>query len=136
MLLEFSCKNHKSIKNEVLFSLLASKDTFNDEYLYDCDKNTKDEVFAINQLLVGIDSYKLKSLLYDELYDESDFVFFAVDFVDEQEELEVLLDSLNPTLILKVLSILKEKGKLTSEHKTSALNTINADEIKQYIDAL
>ncbi|WP_444290897.1 AAA family ATPase, partial [Holdemanella biformis] len=35
MLLEFSCKNHKSIKNEVLFSLLASKDTFNDEYLYD-----------------------------------------------------------------------------------------------------
>ena len=38
--------------------------------------------------------------------------------------------------ILKVLSILKEKGKLTSEHKTSALNTINADEIKQYIDAL
>lgn len=110
--------------------------TSNDEYLYDCDKNTKDEVFAINQLLVGIDSYKLKNLLYDELYDESDFVFFAVDFVDEQEELEVLLDSLNPTLILKVLSILKEKGKLTSEHKTSALNTINADEIKQYIDAL
>lgn len=35
MLLEFSCKNHKSIKNEVLFSLLASKDIFNDEYLYD-----------------------------------------------------------------------------------------------------
>ena len=35
MLLEFSCKNHKSIKDEVLFSLLASKDTFNSEYLYD-----------------------------------------------------------------------------------------------------
>lgn len=34
MLLEFKCKNHKSIKNEVTFSLLASKDTFNDEYLY------------------------------------------------------------------------------------------------------
>lgn len=35
MLLEFRCKNHKSIKDEVLFSLLASKDTFNSEYLYD-----------------------------------------------------------------------------------------------------
>ena len=35
MLLEFRCKNHKSTKDEVLFSLLASKDTFNSEYLYD-----------------------------------------------------------------------------------------------------
>ena len=35
MLLEFRCKNHKSIKDEVLFSLLASKDTFNSEYLHD-----------------------------------------------------------------------------------------------------
>lgn len=34
MLLEFKCKNHKSIKNEVCFSLLASKDTFNAEQLY------------------------------------------------------------------------------------------------------
>ena len=34
MLLEFRCKNHKSIKDEVLFSLLASKDTFNSEYWY------------------------------------------------------------------------------------------------------
>lgn len=131
--------NNLSSASAVLLRLAQEKfaeRTGNDEYLYDCDKNTKDEVFAINQLLVGIDSYKLKNLLYDELYDESDFVFFAVDFVDEQEELEALLDSSNPTLILKVLSILKEKGKLTSEHKTSALNTINADEIKQYIDAL
>lgn len=131
--------NNLSSSSAVLLRLAQEKFaelTSNDEYLYDCDKNTKDEVFAINQLLVGIDSYKLKNLLYDELYDESDFVFFAVDFVDEQEELEALLDSSNPTLILKVLSILKEKGKLTSEHKTSALNTINADEIKQYIDAL
>lgn len=34
MLLEFKCKNHKSIKNEVIFSSLATKDTFNEEYLY------------------------------------------------------------------------------------------------------
>ena len=35
MLLEYKCKNHKSIKEEITFSLLASKDTFNEQYLYD-----------------------------------------------------------------------------------------------------
>jgi len=114
------------------FAELAS----NEECLFDCDKNTKDEVYAINQLLVGIDSFKLKSLLYDELYEESDFVFFAVDFVDEIEELEVLLDSTNPTLVLKVLSILKQKEKLTPAHKELALKNIKNDNFKQYIEAI
>lgn len=35
MLIEFKCKNHKSIKDEIVFSALATKDTFNEEYLYD-----------------------------------------------------------------------------------------------------
>lgn len=35
MLLEFKCKNHKSIRNEVVFSLLATKDNVNEKYLYD-----------------------------------------------------------------------------------------------------
>lgn len=34
MLLEFSCSNHKSIKDKVIFSLIASKDTTNEELLY------------------------------------------------------------------------------------------------------
>lgn len=34
MLLEFKCYNHKLIKNEAFFSLLASKDKFNEESLY------------------------------------------------------------------------------------------------------
>ena len=110
--------------------------TANDEYLFDCDKNTKDEVFAINQLLNKFDSSKLTSLLYDELYDESDFVFFAVDFVDEIAELETMLDSSNPTLVLKILTILKEKGKLTSAHKELALKNLKDDNFKQYIEAV
>ena len=108
----------------------------NDEYLFDCDKNTKEEIYAINQLLVGIDSFKLKNLLYDELYDGSDFVFFAVDYVDEPEELETLLDSSNPTLILKVLSRLKDKDEFTEAHKELALKNIKNDELKQIIEAL
>lgn len=35
MLLEFSCSNHKSFKDKVLFSTIASKDDTNEELLYD-----------------------------------------------------------------------------------------------------
>ena len=131
--------NNLSSSSAVLLRLAQEKFaelTSNDEYLYDCDNNTKDEVFAINQLLVGIDSYKLKNLLYDELYDESEFVFFAVDFVDEAEELEALLDTKNPTLILKVLLKLKDKQMLTQSHKDIASKNIGENELKQYIEAL
>ena len=108
----------------------------NEEYLFDCDKNTKDEVQALNNLLKGVSARTLESLLYEELYDESDFVFFAIDYVEEIGELETLLDSSNPTLILKILSLLKEKGALTDAHKELAKRTITQDGLKQYIEAL
>lgn len=110
--------------------------TANDEYLFDCDKNTKDEVIAINKFLSKIDSNKLKSLLYDELFDESDFVFFAVDYVDEIEELEALLDSSNPMLVLKILTKLKEQNALRAEHKQSAINSIDDETLRACILAL
>ena len=110
--------------------------TSNEEYLFDSDKNTKDEVLAINNLLNGVNKQKLDSLLYEELYDGSDFVLFAVDFVDEIEELETLLDSTNPTLILKVLTLLKEKEALTDSHKELALNNVVNDGIKEVIKVL
>lgn len=121
--------------------LMQAKDKFeelcsNEEYLFDCDKNTKDEVQAINGLLKKYNPQKLKSLFYDELYDGSDFVFFAVDYVDEVEELEELLDSENQTLILKVLSVLKSKGSLNAEHKENALKKITNNDIKQIILAI
>ena len=81
-------------------------------------------------------SIKLKSLLYDELYEESNYALFAIDYVDEAEELEVLLDSKNPTLVLKILSRLKELGNLSDLHKKSALKVINAEDLRQYINAL
>lgn len=110
--------------------------TSNEEYLFDSDKNTKDEVLAINNLLNGVNKQKLDSLLYEELYDGSDFVLFAVDFVDEIEELETLLDSTNPTLILKVLTLLKEKEALTDSHKELALNNVVNDGIREVIKVL
>ena len=121
--------------------LRLAKDKFaelvsNEEYLFDCDKNTKDEVLAINNLLDGVNRQKLNSLLYEELYDESDFVLFAVDFVDEIEELETLIDSSNQTLILKVLSLLKEKGLLKDSHKELALKRITNNEMQEFVKVL
>ena len=110
--------------------------TSNDEYLFDSDKNTKDEVKEINQLLKGFNKNKLESLFYDELYEGSDFVFFAVDFVDEIAELEALLDSQNETLVLKVLTLLKEKSALKTEHKQSVIDRIQCLDIKSVIQAL
>ena len=110
--------------------------TANEEYLFDCDKNTKEEVFAINAFLNGVNKQKLDSLLYEELYDGSDFVFFAVDFVDELEELEALLDSSNQTLILKVLTLLKEKEALNDTHKEVAMNNITSNDIREVVKVL
>ncbi len=131
--------NNLTSASAVLLKLAKDKFeelTVNDEYLFDCDKNTKDEVFAINMLLKKFNNLKLTSLLYDELYEESDFVFFALDFVDEVAELETMLDSSNPTLIIKILTILKSQDKLTSAHKELALKNLSDDSFKQYIEAI
>lgn len=108
----------------------------NDEYTYDCDKNTKNELNDLYNLLKNLNDKKLESLLYDELFDESPFIFFALDYVSEPEELIALLDSENQTLILKILSILKEKGLLNSSLKNMALNNVQTDNIKKVINAL
>ena len=71
-----------------------------------------------------------------DMYEDSDFVFFAVDYVDELAELETLLDSKNQTLRLKVLTKLKEKNLLTNEHKKAALDGITCDEIRAVIEVL
>ena len=74
--------------------------------------------------------------MYDELYDESDFVFFAVDYINDVEELETLLDSSNQTLVLKVLTTLKEKQVLNNSHKEQALSHITSEDIKQIVEVL
>ena len=132
---------HENLTSTSAILLRLAKDKFsellsNEEYLFDCDKNTKDEVQAIGKLLNKINEQKLNSLLYEELYEESDFVFFAVDFVDDIEELETLLDSKNQTLLLKVLTLLKEKQALKASHKEIALNNVTCDDIKQIINVL
>ena len=138
-ILENLYKNNLTSSSALLLRMAKEKFASfeeNEEYLFDCDKNTKDEVAKINKFLRNISVNKLNSLLYDELFDESDFVFFAIDYVDDIEELETLLDSSNQTLILKVLTLLKEKQALTQQHKDKALNYIKSADIKQIIEVL
>ena len=132
---------YESLTSSSALLLRMAKEKFasleeNEEYLFDCDKNTKDEVSNINKFFKGVNVNKLNSLLYDELYDESDFVFFAVDYINDIEELETLLDSSNQTLLLKVLSTLKEKQELKAEHKQQALKHITSESIRQIAEVL
>ena len=131
----------KPLESTAAVVLRMAKDKFNEfisneEYLFDADKNTKDEIKSINEMLQKLNSSKLNSLLYDELYDESDFVFFALDYADEPEELETLLESENQTLVLKVITLLKEKGLLNSKHKDLALNHVTNSDIKTIITVM
>lgn len=130
-----------NLSSSVAVLLRIAKDKFaqlleNEEYLFDCDKNTKDEVVLINKMLSNINELQLESLLYEELYEESDFVFFALDYVNEIAELEALIDSKNQTLILKVLTILKEKQVLTNAHKELAISKVSSNNIKEIIEVL
>jgi len=131
----------EDLTSSIAITLRLAKDKFeelcsNDEYLFDCDKNTKEEVKAIYELLKKLNNRKLESLFYDELYEGSDFVFFALDYVDEIQELEALLDSENQTLVLKVLTILKDKNALNNEHKELALKVVTSSDLRNIIEVL
>ena len=138
-ILEIIMKSPITSTSAVLLRLAKEKFqelSSNEEYIFDCDRNTKNEIKEINGLLSSLNTNKLDSLLYDELFEGSDFVFFALDYVNEIEELEALLDSQNPTLVLKVLTILKEKGSLTESAKEEALKHIQAPGIREIIEVL
>lgn len=131
--------------------LLNSKQKFeqlteNDEYLYDEDKNTKNEIFEIKKLLNSqIPQFwnTQKTLVLNEINKKSDFVFFAIDLVPEFEltnafdSLKQILDtSSNQTLILRVLEVIKELNMLQSIDKNTFLQKINDANLKAVAEQL
>lgn len=110
--------------------------TENDEYLYDEDKNTKNEIFDIKKLLSSIDLNMLENLAEAELDENSDFVLSAIDLVKNEEKLVKLTSSSNQTIVLKSLSALKLLGKLNSVDKNEILKNITDENIKAIIIAL
>ena len=110
--------------------------TENDEYLYDEDKNTKNEVNDINILLNSIKVNKYTSFLYEELYEESDFIYFVMELIKDSDSIAALLTGSNQTVILKAMSVLKSLGKLTEENKQTGLANITDENIKSVAMAL
>lgn len=110
--------------------------TENEEYLFDEDKNTKNEVNDIKTLLNNADIYPLTSFLYEELYEESDFIFFVLEIIRDEDSLVSLLSGENQTVIIKVMELLKAQNLLTPEYKQLALSKIADENLKVVANAL
>lgn len=131
--------NHDDSK--VAITLLNARDKFdtlteNDEYLYDEDKNTKNEIFDIKKLLNSAKKKDLEKYINDELREDSPFVFTALDFATDELAIRELLKSNNQTLILKTAEVLKSLGNFDETARTVALLKVTDINIKAIIRAL
>ena len=121
--------------------LLNAQDKFailteNDEYLFDEDKNTKNEINDIKKLLSGINVKNLKPMILQELNESSPFVYTALDFTDDVFAIRELLKCNNQTIILKTAEVLKKLNNLDEPTKTVALLKVSDENIKSIIRAL
>lgn len=131
--------NHDDSKFAI--TLLNARDKFdtlteNDEYLYDEDKNTKNEIFDIKKLLNSVKKKDLEKYINDELREDSPFVFTALDFATDELAIRELLKSNNQTLILKTAEVLKSLGNFDETARTVALLKVTDINIKAIIRAL
>lgn len=110
--------------------------TENDEYLFDETKETKQEIQDIKKLLSGIDMSVLYGLVDEELNEKSEFVFTALDFTENEESMRMLLKSSNPAVVIKALEVLKQFESLTPDDKTTALDSVSDENIKNVIMAI
>ena len=126
-------------KNAVI--LLTARNKFNqltenDEYLFDEDKNTKEEINAIKALLNDNLDDDLDNFIAPELNENSDFVSPALDLIKHSDLIRNLLTSKNQTIILKSLEALKSLNDLTQLDKDKALEKITDENIKAIVLAL
>ena len=129
--------NHNDSKSAVV--LLNAREKFdilteNGEYLFDEDKDTKNEVHDIKKLLNS--AHDLEKFINDELNENSPFVFTALDFATDLLKIRELLKSDNQTLILKTAEVLKKPRNLDETAKTIALLKVTDINIKSIIRAL
>ncbi len=125
----------------IAIALQLAKEKFNlfienEEYLFDEDKNTKNEVNDISILLNSINMNKYTSFIYEELYEESDFIYFAMELIKDKDSIASLLSGENQTVILKAMTILKSMNCLTDEYKQEGLSNITDENIKFVAQAL
>ena len=107
--------------------------TENDEYLFDEDKNTKNEVYEIKKLL---NSIKISGNIDAQLKPDSPFVFTALDFTNNKGAVVELLSSDSQTLVLKSAEILKKLGGWNETSREKALQHVTDSNIRAIIEAL
>lgn len=119
--------------------------TENEEYIFDEDKDTKQEVFEIKNLLNHEPEAfwtKQEELFTSELNEKSDFVFSALELVQDLnltqafDKLKTLSGSDNQTIILKTIEVIKYLGKLNEINKEEILTKISDENIKAIINSL
>lgn len=108
--------------------------TENDEYLFDEDKNTKNEVYEIKNLLnsIPVDEKAVDT----ELREESPFVYTALELTGNANAVEELLSSKNQTLVLKSAEVLKKLGAWNETTRAKALGNVSDENLKAIILAL
>lgn len=137
--LEMLINGHKDSKVAVVLINAVDKfDTLteNDEYLFDETKDTKQEVNDIKKLLSTMDVAQLYSLIDEELLEDSLFVFSALEYTENEDKVRGLLNSSNPTIVLKALEVLKILGVLTNDDKHKALDSVVDENLRSVIYAI
>ncbi len=131
-------KQHSGAISVVLLNAKEKFDilTENDEYLFDEDKETKNEILSIKKLLSHIDVKELKQLVKTELREDSPFVYTALELSDDVLAIRELLKCNDQTVILKTVEVLKSLNNLDETTKTVALIKITDENIKSIIRAL
>ena len=136
----FSNLIEKADKNSMVTTVLANaKEKFdtlteNDEYLFDEDKNTKNEVLEIKSLLQSVKI--LSNLIDNEIREESPFIFTALDLTTNSNIIKPLLECQNPTLVLKSVEVLKKLGELDKNSRELASLNVKDENIKLIIQSL
>lgn len=110
--------------------------TENDEYLFDEDKDTKNEVQDIKKLLKSVNKKNLEKYIDEELKEDSAFVFTALDYAKDIFAIRELLKSNNQTIILKTAEVLKKLDSFDETARTVALLKVTDINIKAIIRAL
>ncbi len=108
----------------------------NDEYLFDLDKNTREYISQVHAVLSKIPNTRLESGILEEAFEDSLFVNFVIDLIDDEQTLAVFLDGNNQTLILKTLERLKSLGLFNEEYRQKGLAKITNENIKAVALAL
>lgn len=119
--------------------------TENDEYIFDEDKSVKAEVYDIKGMLNSQNEEfwnAQKNLFQKELNENSEFIFSALELVQDLnlveavDKLKNLLNTSNQTIALKTVEVLKSLNLLNGIDQNAVLEKISDENIRLIIQSL